>query len=263
MPHLMPPWGPRWAILEGFVQLRRLREKGEAVARWFDRLMRRRSRPPRKLPRRELAPVEEIVEQGLLVADVAARMTVKNTIIMNALKRKMDYDEQQIIDMVSAAVSELAVERERDARHIERMRDEIRSTGHSAWSEAEYGNDDNRTLRHRQEVYSGVAEELHRRAEDPQYLRVTAERAREAAWSEIGDSLKERATHPYYSGGSSPEYQRARDARIQLLIERDLTELVQQHAAPSPGTDQSGQAAAGTEPRPKRRLLGGRKVESA
>jgi len=192
------------------------------------------------------------VEQGLLVADVAARMTVKNAIIMNALKRRIDYDGQQIVDMVRDSVDELAEERERDARHIERMRGEIRNTGRSAWSESEYGNDDNRTLRHRQEVYEGVAAELRRRAADPEYLERTAERARAAAWEEIGDSLKERATHPYYAGGDSPEYQDARDSRIQLFIERDLTELMQQ-VKDRPGGKSEKASDEGAEAKPRRR----------
>jgi len=175
-----------------------------------------------------LAPVEEIVEQGLLVADVAVRMSVKNAIIMNALKRHVDYNEQQIVEMVRGVTEDLAVERERDARHIARMRGEIRDTGRSAWSESEYGNDDNRTLRHRQEVYERVAEELHARAGDDEYLRATAEKSRALAWEEIGDSLKERATHPYYSGGDSEEYRDARDERIRQLIEKDLTALIQE-----------------------------------
>lgn len=229
------------------------------MLKWLRGSKRAHPRPPRRLPRRELAPVEEIVEQGLLVADVAARMNVKNAIIMNALKRKMDYDSRQIADMVRDAVEELAEERERDAHHITRMRAEIRSTGRSAWSESEYGNDDSRTLRHREEVYEGVAAELRRRAADPEYLARTAERARAAAWEEIGDSLKERATHPYYSGGDSPEYRRAREERIQLLIERDLTELVARRA-------ESGSAAEGapgeSRERPKRKRLGRKKGDA-
>lgn len=199
---------------------------------WFKR---RGRRLPRRLPQRQLAPVADIVEQGLLVADVAVRMSVKNTIIMNALKRKVDYDEQEIVDMVRDSITELALERERDARHIEQMRKEIRKTGRSSWSDSEYGDGDNRTLRHRQEVYEGVAVELRARATDPEYLKVTTARAREAAWHEIGDSLKERATHPYYSGGASEEYQAARDERIELLISRDLTELIRQQGARSDG----------------------------
>lgn len=191
---------------------------------WFKR---RGKRPPRRLPQRTLAPVDDIVEQGLLVADVAVRMSVKNEIIMNALKRHVDYHEHEIVDMVRDGLNELAEERERDAAHIERMRTEIRRTGRSSWSDSEYGNDDNRTLRHRQEVYEGVAAHLRERAADETYLRSTAERARTAAWGEIGDSLQERATHPYYSGGASPEYQAARQDRIDAFIARDLAELMQ------------------------------------
>ena len=202
---------------------------------WSKKRKRGSARPARRLPRRVLAPVEEIVEQGLLVADVAVRMTVKNEIIMNALKRHADYDEAQIREMVRQATEDLAKERERDALHIARMRSEIRDTGHSSWSESDYGNDDNRTLRHRQEVYEKVAEELQTRANDVDYLSDTAERARSMAWHEIGDSLKERATHPYYSGGASEEYQAARESRIQQLIEKDLTALVQQQSQSKPG----------------------------
>lgn len=226
--------------------------------KWFTKSKRvkakRPHKPNRRLPRRELAPVADIVEQGLLVADVAARMNVKNAIIMNALKRHLDYDEAQITEMVRKTLVELADERERDAEHIQVVRGEIRNTGSSAWSESEYGSNDSRTLRHRQEVYEEVAAELRRRADNADYLRLTAERARVAAWAEIGDSLKERAKHPYYSGGDNPEYRKARESRIQLLIQRDLTELMQQHAdkskaratpKPKPGSKREAPALKG------------------
>lgn len=180
----------------------------------------------RRLPPRELAPVEEIVEQGMLVADVAVRMTVKNEIIMNALKAHADYDEREIAQIVKRTAQELADERERDAEHIGSMLGEIRDTGRSEFSETQYHPDDNRTLRHRREVYERVALELRARGEDERYLRETAERARELAWREIGDSLKDRAMHPYYSGGDNDDYRRAREDRIMQFIEKDLTELI-------------------------------------
>lgn len=211
---------------------------------WFTRKGRTSARPKRKLPQRHLAPVEDIVEQGLLVADVAVRMSVKNAIIMNALKRKADYDEQQIAEMVRESLIELAKERERDARHISRMRAEIRKTGRSTWSENEFAGEDSRTLKHRQEVYELVAEELRNRAKDEEFLAQRAERARVAAWGEIGDSLKEKASHPYYGGGASDEYREARESRIQLLIERDLTELIKQQSAAGSGEGASVSAAA-------------------
>lgn len=194
---------------------------------WFSK-RKKRAQPPRRLPKRILAPVEEIVEQGLLVADVAVRMTVKNAIIMNALKEHADYDEAQIYEMVRDSLNELAAERERDARHISRVRGEIRDTGRSSWSETEYGSGDSRTLKHRQEVYERVAEDLRARTEDEAYLSATVERARTLAWAEIGDSLKERASHPYYSGGHDDEYRDNREERIQQLIEKDLTSLIKE-----------------------------------
>lgn len=184
----------------------------------------------KKLPERVLAPVEDIVEQGLLVADVAARMTVKNAIIMNALREHADYDEEYILGLVRSAVYELASERERDARHIARVRREVKSDGRSSWSESVYGSGDSKTLRHRQEVYERVADELRVRAEDEAYIADTAEKARRLAWAEIGDSLKERASHPYYGGGHDDDYRDHRDERIQQLIEKDLTSLVKQRA---------------------------------
>lgn len=198
---------------------------------WFSRRKRTAKRSGRKLPRRELAPVEDIVEQGMLVADVAVRMTVKNAIIMNALKRHVDYNEQQIIDMVHDSVVEVASERERDAEHIGRMRGEIRRHGRSSWTDADYGNSDSQTLRHREEVYAGVAQELRQRSDDPKYLRVTAERARSAAWEEIGDSLKNRASEPYYGGGGTAEYAQHRDERIDELIANDLASLLKERGA--------------------------------
>ena len=204
----------------------------------FKWLKRRGRKRPSTFPRRELAPVEEIVEQGMLVADVAIRMTVKNDIIMNALKRGADYDSNQIREMVRKATQDLAEERERDSSHIEVVRDEVRRTGRSAWSESNYRNSDSRTLRHRQEVYDGVAEKLRENASDEEYIAKTARRAREAAWDEIGTSLADRATHPYYSGGKSAEYRAERDDRIQQLIERDLTELMQSRSTTDEGAQQ-------------------------
>lgn len=181
------------------------------------------------MPKRKLAPVEEIVEQGLMVADVAVRMSVKNEIIMNALGRDVNFDKDEILELVRKSTENLAEERERDALHIQRIRHEIKRSGRSTWSESSsYDGGDNSTLKHRQEVYEGVAAELRKRAQDEEFLRARAESAHELAWEEIGTSLKDRAEHPYYSGGHTQEYRDERESRIQLLIQKDLTELMQQ-----------------------------------
>lgn len=192
---------------------------------------RRRSK---RFPEKVLAPVEEIIEQGMLVDNVAIRMSVKNSIIMNALKRNVDYRVEEIHDLVREQVLALADERENDAKHIARVRDEIQRYGRSAWQETEYSNQDSKTLKHRQQVYEGLGSQLRDLATDQPFITRTAEQAREAAWSEIGNSLKERATHPYYSGGASAEYQAARDDRIQSFIDEDLTTLIRTQMTQEP-----------------------------
>lgn len=213
---------------------------GGSVIELFKRNRRRKQskagfRRGRRLPVKPLAPVEEIVEQGILVAEVAIRMSVKNTIIMNALKRGKAYDVAEIHELVRATTLELADERDRDAKHIQRIRDEIRKYGRSAWQETEYAADDMRTLKHRQEVYERMKVMLEERASDDAFVSTTASQARQAAWGEVGESLKERASHPYYAGGGSKEYQREREDRIERFIEEDLAALVNERAEGAEG----------------------------
>lgn len=188
-----------------------------------------RARKPRsRAPQRELAPVEDIAEQGVLVADVAVRLSVKNAIIMNALAKHQDYSSDRVAELVRDALTDLADERDADAKHLESIIGEIDKFGHSGWAEADYGIDDNRTIKHRLAVYRMVAKELRARVTNAEYVTETAENARKAAWTEIGDSLKTKAEHPYYGGGNRQEYFDKRDERIQSLIEKDLTRLVRE-----------------------------------
>lgn len=190
--------------------------------RWFTR----RPRQARKHVRKELAPVEEIAEQGVMVADVAVRLTVKNAIIMNALAKNVDYSSDTIAELVKDTLTELADERDDDAQHLDSVAREIDRFGRSGRSDSDYGIDDNRTINHRRLVYRRVADELRARRDDEAYVRRTAENARQAAWAEIGESLKTKAEHPYYGGGNSQEYAEKRDERIRNLIEKDFPKLV-------------------------------------
>ena len=186
----------------------------------------RRESASKKYPERELAPVEDIAEQGVLVAEVAARLTVKNAIIMNALAKHVDYSEADVSRMVRETLLELAEEREGDANRLTEILTEIQRFGHGGWAEGDYTRKDRSTLEHRRAVYLLVASELRNRAADATRVAEAAERARKEAWTEIGDALKTKAEHPYYGGGRSEDYLAHRDERIQKLIENDLTQLV-------------------------------------
>ncbi|MDO4241409.1 MAG: asparagine synthase [Microbacteriaceae bacterium] len=202
-----------------------------------------------------LAPVPEIVEQGMLVARVAIRMTVKNEIIMNALKRDIDYDSEKVAVLVRNAISELVDERLTDAANTERTIAGVKKRGWSGSGDSEYGVDDTATLQHRKEVYEGVAAQLRKWAEDDAVTRSIGNSALELAWQEIGDSLKTRAAHPYYGGGKTSEYQRTRDTRIRDLIDNDLADLAR---AQQEKTSQSAENTA-TEPKKSRWRAGAKK----
>lgn len=195
--------------------------------RWLRGL---RSTSKKNFPERELAPAEEIAEQGVLVADVAVRLTVKNEIIMNALAKHVDYSVDDVAQMVRASLTELADEREEDAQRLDEVILQIQRFGHGGWAEGDYGRKDKGTLEHRRLVYRLVAAELRARCQNATYVAETAERARTEAWSEIGDALKTKAEHPYYGGGRSDDYVEHRDERIQKLIEHDLTRLAQEYS---------------------------------
>lgn len=193
--------------------------------RWLAALKRPRSA---RIPERVLAPVEEIAEQGLMVADVAVRLSVKNAIIMNALAKHVDYSSDQVEQLVRDALTELSEEREQDAKRLDLVMKDLDMFGHSGRADTDYGMDDNRTIKHRRAVYRLVAAELADRREDHEYVKHAAEQARLAAWAEIGDALKTKAEHPYYGGGQTEEYRSKRDERIQRFIEKDLTQLIRQ-----------------------------------
>lgn len=170
-----------------------------------------------------------------MVADVAVRLSVKNAIIMNALAKHVDYSAEEVQQLVRDTLTELSEERERDAQHLDSVVKDLDMFGHSGRADADYGLDDNRTIKHRRAVYRRVAAELAERRGDDTYVSNAAEQARQAAWVEIGDSLKTKAEHPYYGGGQTDEYRSKRDERIQRFIEKDLTQLMKQRDASHEG----------------------------
>lgn len=196
------------------------------MIRWFS--SRRKQRPTG--PKRVLAPAEEIAEQGVLVAEVALKLTVKNAIIMNALAKREDYSVDRVQELVRETLNDLATEREADAKRLETVIADIDKFGHSGWGESDYGFGDNETIKHRYRVYLLVAAALRERMTDTAYVQKMGEDARTAAWAEIADSLKTKAEHPYYGGGRNAEYFEKREERIQHLIEKDLTKLVRERA---------------------------------
>ena len=161
-------------------------------------------KPP---PEREPASLERLVEEGLLIADSALRMTLKNAIIVAALRDRRALDRDALHALAVERLGELA-EGERAAAGRDRL--EIGSGA-----------------RRREQVRHALAERLAALAADSERIAAVVERSRASAWEEISGPLADRASaareaERALTADLDPE-QRAE--RVAAFVALDLTSL--------------------------------------
>ncbi|MHA6669050.1 hypothetical protein ACX3O0_09290 [Homoserinimonas sp. A447] len=145
------------------------------------------------LPSAAPATVEESTSEGLMLAEYASRMRVKNEIIVGVLTRRDAYNSGDYVGAAADALEHLASE---FAGAAERISKEISSIAHlrgSAVHAHDYRSGDAANLRHREAVLDSLVGALRTRRDDDAYLLNLVESARQDAWSDIaramGDSL--------------------------------------------------------------------------
>lgn len=169
-------------------------------------------------------PVADLVDEGALIAGSAVRLAVKNSIVLRALRDRVDYDEAAALDLVRTELRGLADEKRDDAVRIARARSDARDRTGKAVHQSDYRAGDLRTLGRREEVSRGLAARLLQLSDDEQYLRETFARANEAALDELSAWIG--ATVAGTGGPRDPvAYERGRSDRIRQLIAVDLAEL--------------------------------------
>ncbi|MFC4224835.1 hypothetical protein [Lysinibacter cavernae] len=172
-----------------------------------------------------LAPVEEVVRQGVMIAEVSVRMAAKNFIIMNAMGDQASYDEAAVMRAVREELASIADEKHEDAERVQAAR----TKGHgkfAAW--VRHGDavfDEPEVPTRRQEVYELLAAQLNRLREDDDYVRATAEEARQDAWLELSRSFENMLKGDPLRRNVDADYWNKRDVRIQYLIDKDLAKL--------------------------------------
>ncbi|WP_308468612.1 hypothetical protein [Rathayibacter soli] len=194
---------------------------------WF-----RRRRAPRvlvrpfdeaALPRPDPVSLADAVDEGLLLAEYASRMRLKNRIVIGALTEDLPYSTQRYRDEAREALDVLAAEAEDVAERI---------AGERRWSatlegDAEHVHDyraaDLTNLGRREELSEVMATTLRERAEDETFLLGLIERARDDAWGDIASSIEdtlERRRIPV-----DARYLRERAGRIRRFVSEDLAQL--------------------------------------
>ncbi|AWB94319.1 hypothetical protein DCE93_00385 [Agromyces badenianii] len=190
-------------------------------------LWRRRSRRRFKpfdrsaLPEAPSPTFDEMLAEGVLVAESAGRMALKNRLIVEALRGDEPFAPERAAAAARAVLYELVQEADEVAERTGEARSEAASRDGRSAHEHDYRRADAANLRRREQVYAAVARELWLRRSDPDYLNEFAERARREAWEEVSGAIETRLEREW---GEWPQievdetYEAERDDRVRELL---------------------------------------------
>ncbi len=169
------------------------------------------------------ASIDEMVDDGVLIAAAAIRLAVTNLVILKALRDRVDYSIERTTEAVQQELENLATEKDGDALRITQARDIAASRGGGATSHSDYRQADVAPLDQRATVSGRLAERLRELRADDEFVRGLVVGAHAAAWEEIGASITAKATS---STGARPDarYKRERGDRLLRLL-GDLNDL--------------------------------------
>ncbi|GAA2075890.1 hypothetical protein GCM10009840_07500 [Pseudolysinimonas kribbensis] len=168
------------------------------------------------------ATLDDLVADGLLIAESAARMTVKNEVILRAVRDRADYRPEFARAIAREELRRLAVESRADARRLDEERARAEDRTGKASHQADYREGDVGHLTRRSEALVALADRLIRLSADDAHLDALVDEARRQAWDEVGDSIAERTATAWSLGSRLSAAERAR--RVALVVD-DLREL--------------------------------------
>ncbi len=163
--------------------------------------------------------VDRIIEEGVMIAGSAVRMTIKNQIIVAALRDHADFDESTLLDAARADFVRLAEQSEHTAARLEK------SGKPKAPIVYESKIDANRRKEHRRrpKVERQLAQALRAEAENDETIASLVARAKEDASEELRREVVNRlvsvAVEP------DPDYDEFKAGRLAYLINVDLAGL--------------------------------------
>jgi hypothetical protein len=167
----------------------------------------------------------DAIEEGLSIASAAARLTVRNHILVEAISNGASYDPDRLAQFAHDTLVALADEQKDAATLARRQRRAAWGKYSDSNGTHDYRDRDTRNLRRRQRQYEGVAKELRRQAGDPEAVRELVEQARDAAWGDVESNLQRRLRVEGMRPENDPDYETMREARMQALRLVDLPRL--------------------------------------
>ncbi|GAA3658836.1 asparagine synthase [Microbacterium marinilacus] len=167
----------------------------------------------------------DAIDEGVAIALAAARLSVKNTILVSTISLGESFDSQHFTGTARGVLIALADEQAAAAESVSRARKAAWGRHTQPHGTHDYRDRDVRNLRRRAKQYAGVAKALRVKAEEPDELRAIVEGAREAAWHDVEVNLQGRLRVEAMRPDQDPDYASMRDARMQALRLVDLQKL--------------------------------------
>jgi hypothetical protein len=195
---------------------------------------------------------KDAIAEGLSIATAAARLTVRNRILVETIARGGHFDGEVFAEFARETLRALAAEQDQAADRVTQQRKRAWGRFSDSSGTHDYRDRDTRNLRRRARQSHGVAKELRAFADDPERVDALVAAARAAAWGDVEANLSKRLDVEGMTADADPDYATMRRARMDALRMVDLARLASQ--AKKRAKEQS--AAAGDEaeaPAPKKK----------
>jgi hypothetical protein len=175
-----------------------------------------------------MATTADAVAEGVAIATAAARLTVRNRILVDTIAGGGVFDSEVFAAFARETLLSLADEQEDAAGHARTLRRRAWGRFSSPEGTHDYRERDTANLRRRRRQYVGVARELRAQADSPERVGRLVEEARDAAWGDVEANLQRRLTVESETYDADPDYARMRKARMDSLRMVDLARLASQ-----------------------------------
>ena len=167
--------------------------------------------------------LEHALEEGLMIAEYATRLALRNAITIGALRDSGQFQSARFVIEAREVIRGLAEESSDAAARVAREREWATYLEGPAEHVHDYRQADELNLRRREALSLSLAEMLVERADDEAYLLELVESARRDAWFDVAHSIEVMLVARDSARDQDPT---DRLRRIQEFIEIDLGALI-------------------------------------
>ena len=163
------------------------------------------------------APLEDLLDEGVLIAAAAVRIAVKNLMVVRSVREGLDYDEEHYVAAVRQELANLADEKDGDAMRVAGISEEASHKLGRATHHADYRQGDTDRLGRREWVLRRLAQRLRALSEDDAWARELVIASRAEALEDLAASAD--AVALYERLQDTDEYRELRDDRMRNVKE--------------------------------------------